>query len=195
MAAATLTPPQVEVDLSSGNSGNSGNGQTPGLLDVRTPAEFTSVRIPGSHNIPLSDLDSVADRLAAASRPLVVVCQSGQRSQQAQQRLLAAGVDDVHVLEGGLRAWQRHGGEVERGEQKWELERQVRLVAGSLVLAGVLGSRLVDERLKYIAGFVGAGLTFAALSNTCAMANVLSRLPYNRGPGADVEASIRALVE
>lgn len=188
MTAATLSPPDVSARLAHGD------GHAPALLDVRTPAEFETARIPGSHNIPLDRLDEAAPTLVGANQDVVVVCQSGQRSQQAQQRLLAAGADDVHVLDGGLAAWQHAGGHVTRGKQRWGLERQVRLVAGSLVLIGVLGSVAVDERLKYLAGAVGGGLVFAAASNTCMMANVLSRLPYNKAGGADVEAAAAALV-
>ena len=81
---------------------------------------------------------------------------------------------------------------VRRGRQRWDLERQVRLVAGSLVLAGIVGSVFVPE-LKYLSGFVGAGLTFAALSNTCAMGMALSKLPYNRAANCDVDRVVRDL--
>lgn len=187
MSATTLNPVDVHQQLAQGN------GQAPALLDVRTPAEFETARVPGSHNIPLDRFDEAVPVLARAPRDVVVVCQSGQRSQQAQQRLLAAGATGVHVLDGGLAAWQRAGGDVTRGRARWSLERQVRLVAGSLVLAGVVGSATVNDSLKYLAGAVGAGLTFAAVSNTCMMANVLARLPYNRAAGADVAAAAEAL--
>lgn len=187
MPAATLAPTDVNRQLAEGN------GQAPALVDVRSPAEFETVHIPGSHNIPLDRLEEAAATLAAGSRDVVVVCQSGQRSQQAQRQLAGAGADGVHVLDGGLQAWQEAGGQVVRGKQKWGLERQVRLAAGSLVLAGVVGSVAWDDSLKYLSGAVGAGLVVAALTNTCGMAHVLARLPYNRGPGADVEGAARAI--
>lgn len=187
MPAATLAIADVNRQLAEGN------GQAPALIDVRSPAEFDSGRIPGSYNIPLDRLDEAAATLAGASRDLVVVCQSGQRSQQAQRQLLAAGAERVHVLDGGLQAWEEAGEQVVRGKPGWGLERQVRLAAGSLVVAGVVGSVTVDESLKYLAGVVGAGLVFAAVTNTCGMAHVLARLPYNRGPGADVDAAARAI--
>lgn len=188
MPAATLAPTDVNRQLAEGN------GQAPALIDVRSPAEFETVRIPGSRNIPLDRLEEAAATLAAASRDLVVVCQSGQRSQQAQRQLVAAGAEGVHVLDGGLRSWQEAGGEVVRGRQKWGLERQVRLAAGSLVLAGVVGSVALDDSLKYLSGAVGAGLVVAAVTNTCGMAHLLARLPYNRGPGADVDRAAHSIV-
>jgi rhodanese-related sulfurtransferase len=99
---------------------------------------------------------------------------------------------NLHVLEGGILAWEQAGGAVRRGRQRWELERQVRLVAGSLVLAGVLGSVLF-EPAKCLSGAVGAGLTFAALSNTCAMGMLLSKLPYNRAATCEVDTAIARL--
>lgn len=187
MDVTALAPAEVHQRIADGN------GQAPVLLDVRSPAEYETAHIPGSHNLPLDRLDEVADQVATAPRDIVVLCQSGPRSEQAQRTLAAAGARTVHVLDGGLQAWERDIGEVRRGRQRWALERQVRLVAGALVLSGVAGSALVDDRLKYLAGAVGGGLTFAALSNTCMMGNLLSRLPFNRGAGADVEAVCEAV--
>jgi rhodanese-related sulfurtransferase len=162
------------------------------LLDVRSPAEFETVHIPGSVNIPLDQLDRQAAALADRGRPLVLVCRSGARATQAQTKLAAVGCVSTTVLDGGVVAWEKAGAPVERGAQKWDLERQVRLVAGGLVLGFVLASIVVPP-LRYLAGAVGAGLVFAALSNTCAMGNLLSKLPYNRGASCDVSRSMSRL--
>lgn len=151
------------------------------ILDVRTTGEFESVHIPGSFNVPLDQLAEHVDRVAALDHPAVLVCLSGNRAAQAQARLTAAGKQNLRVLDGGIGAWQSAGGDVVRGDEKWTLDRQVRGVAGSIVLASILAS-LRMPRLRFIAGGVGAGLTFSALSNTCAMGTALSKLPYNRGP-------------
>jgi rhodanese-related sulfurtransferase len=168
-----------------------GNG--PRVLDVRTPAEFESVHIPGAYNVPLDTLKEHRDEIRGhLDTDVVLVCRSGQRASQAEQALAAAGLPNVHVLEGGMLAWERSGGAVNRGREKWDLERQVRLVAGSLVLAGVVGSIAVPG-LKWVSAFVGGGLTFAALSNTCAMGTLLSKLPYNRGAACDPRAMVAQL--
>ncbi len=161
------------------------------VLDVRTAGEFRTCHIPGAVNVPLDQISRYREQLSRVPEPLVLVCQTGSRAAQACEQLSAAG-KDVQVLSGGMLAWQQAEGDVERGEQTWALERQVRLVAGSLVMAGVLGSTLVP-RLKWLSAAVGGGLTFAAVSNTCMMGNVLSKLPYNRGSRADVEQSIKTL--
>ncbi|MFC7571410.1 DUF2892 domain-containing protein [Klenkia terrae] len=75
--------------------------------------------------------------------------------------------------------WEKTGGTVNRGRQSWELERQVRLAAGSLVVAGIVGST-VAPKAKWLSGFVGGGLVFAAVSNTCAMGMALAKMPWNK---------------
>jgi hypothetical protein len=96
------------------------------------------------------------------------------------------------VLEGGVAGWQAQGGEVEREKETWALERQVRLVAGSLVAGSILASLRVPAA-RFLAGAVGSGLVFAAVSNTCMMGNLLARLPYNRAASTDVAEAVAAL--
>ena len=163
------------------------------LLDVRSPGEFAAGHIAGSHNIPLGDLaDHTHALVSGAATELVVVCQSGGRAQLAADQLAAAGHDRVSVLEGGIGAWTQADGQVEGGGSAWTIERQVRLVAGSIVLSGILAS-LKFPKAKFLAGAIGGGLTFSALSNTCAMGSVLSKLPHNRAASADAEAAVAAL--
>ncbi|MCW2585555.1 MAG: putative Rhodanese-related sulfurtransferase [Frankiales bacterium] len=162
------------------------------VLDVRSPAEFETAHLSGSHNVPLDLLGQHATELAASlDRPVVLVCQSGVRATQAAQRLAGEGLTDLHVLEGGLPALAAAGGPIVRGRARWALERQVRLVAGSLVLLGALASLVLPIALVLAIG-IGAGLTFSALSNTCAMGAMLSKLPYNRGPAAPTARQVLA---
>lgn len=123
---------------------------------------------------------------------VVLICRSGRRAGQASQALASAALPNLRVLHGGMTAWQAAGEPVTTGRARWELERQVRLVAGSIVLGSVLASTAVP-RAKWIAPAIGGGLGFAALSNTCAMGMALARLPYNRGPKRDIAAVLRAL--
>lgn len=162
------------------------------LLDVRSGAEFESAHIPGSVNVPLDALGRVGREIADTDTTFVLVCQSGGRAGQAHTQLSAAGKEQLVVLDGGMQAWERAQGPVDRGEQKWAMDRQVRLVAGSLVLAAVVAS-LAVPRAKWLAGAVGAGLTWSAVSNTCAMASALGKLPYNQGAGCDVDAVVAEL--
>lgn len=161
----------------------------PRLLDVRTPAEFTTAHIPGSYNVPLDLLREHREELGAhLDDDVVLVCRSGARAGQAEEVLASttATLPQLHVLTGGVTAWEAAGAPLVRGEQRWELERQVRLVAGSIVLLAVLLSTVLPWA-KWVAAALGAGLTFAALTNSCAMGMLLSTLPYNRRTGPSLE--------
>jgi rhodanese-related sulfurtransferase len=166
------------------------------LVDVRTPGEYQTAHVPGSVNLPLDQVDAHLRRIVSdAGGRMVLVCQAGGRARQAQQRLTAAGLTDVAILAGGMNAWIAAGGPVERsGRTRWSLERQVRLVAGGIVLVSVLASIWVPA-MAYLAGLVGAGLFVAALTNSCLLGMLLARLPYNRGPAADVDAAIARLAD
>ncbi|MEU1226101.1 rhodanese-like domain-containing protein [Streptomyces sp. NPDC005828] len=169
------------------------DGRAPRLLDVRTPGEFRTAHIPGSYNVPLDTLrEHRAELLNHLDEDVVLVCRSGQRAGQAEKALAEAGLPNLRVLEGGIVAWEAAGAPVNRGPERWDMERQVRLVAGSIVLAtGLVGVFVPGAHL--IGTAVGAGLTYAAVSNSCAMGVLLSKLPYNRGPRADIRTVITEL--
>lgn len=186
LQTATVTPTELRARADLGGKVR--------LVDVRTPGEFAAGRIPGSQNVPLPDLAQYADALAAGpAAELVVVCQSGARAGLAADLLRDRGYAGATVLSGGLTAWQAAGGDVQAdAPSAWTIERQVRLVAGALVAGGVLaGHRFPKARL--LAGGVGSGLVFAALSNTCLMGTLLAKLPHNRGSAADVRAAVTEL--
>jgi rhodanese-related sulfurtransferase len=163
------------------------------VVDVRTPAEFESAHLPGSYNVPLDRLPVYGAALAAGTAPYVLVCRMGNRAREAETLLRGAGCEAVQVLEGGLEAWERAGLPVERGRQRWSIERQVRGVAGSLVLAGALGGLFVARPMGVLAAFVGGGLVFSALTDFCGMAKLLAMLPYNQEASTEVEATVAAL--
>ncbi len=166
----------------------------PRVLDVRTPGEFETAHIAGAYNVPLELLREHRDEIIKhLDEDVVLVCRSGQRAATAEETLRNAGLANVHILDGGITAWETKGFAVNRGAQRWDLERQVRLVAGSLVLTSILGS-IAAPKLKWLAAGVGGGLTFAALSNTCAMGMLLSKLPYNRGATCDAQTVVAQLV-
>lgn len=167
----------------------------PRILDVRTPAEFESAHIPGSYNVPL---DTFKEHRAELRRHLdqdvVLVCLSGGRAEQAEKALAEAGLPGLHVLQGGMAAWTAAGAPVAQGKQTWELERQVRLGAGAMVLSSILAST-VSPKLKWLAAGVGTGLVTAAVTNSCAMGMLLSKAPWNQGKGTDIEDVIKSLAE
>ena len=170
------------------------SGNAPRMIDVRTPGEFESAHIAGSYNVPLDLLREHRDEIRAhLADDVVLICRSGQRAGQAQETLRAAGLSNVEILEGGMTAWQAGGFPVSRGAQRWELDRQVRFVAGLIVAVSVLVATVVPG-FQWVAFVMGAGLAFAAATNTCLMGMMLARLPYNRGPRCDAPSVVAALV-
>lgn len=168
------------------------------VIDVRTPGEFATRHIPGSYNVPLPDLPEHRAELAAAGAPVALVCESGHRAGIAERHLRDRGLERVHVLEGGVAAWEAQGLALERSRAAnapWALERQVRLVAGAIVASAVAAS-VVWQPARFVAGAVGLGLVGAAVTDTCAMGLALSRLPYNRrGPACDLPAVASVLTD
>jgi rhodanese-related sulfurtransferase len=162
------------------------------VVDVRTGGEFESGHIPRSYNVPLDALSEHQRDLVELGEPVVLICQSGARACRAEAALNDAGMDNVRVLRGGIEAWRPDGREISTIRERWPLERQVRLVAGSIVAASILAST-VFPKAKWIAGGVGAGLAVAALTNSCAMGSLLARLPYNRPSACDTGETIRRL--
>ena len=150
------------------------------LLDVRTPAEYGELHIPGSTLMPLDRLDAAKVTEAAAGRPCVLVCRTGRRAEDARRKLAAAGGAPLAVLEGGVTAWDAAGLPVVRGKAAISLERQVRIAAGSLVLAGAILGSTVHPLFYGLSAFVGAGLVFAGLTDWCGMGLLLARMPWNQ---------------
>lgn len=158
-------------------------GHVPELIDVRTPAEFREVHVQFARNIPLDQLDPVAvmqARNGSASQPLYVICHSGSRGQKACEKFHAAGFSNVVNVAGGTQACETAGLPVVRGNKAVSLERQVRIVAGSLVLLGTVLGWLVHPVFLGLSAFVGAGLVFAGITDTCGMAMLLARMPWNQ---------------
>jgi rhodanese-related sulfurtransferase len=151
------------------------------VIDVRSAAEFESTHIRGSYNVPLPLLSEHTEELAArlGSR-VVLVCQSGARAEQARHRLRGAGISTAYVLIGGVPGFAAAGGNVVRGKAGWDLERQVRLAAGSLVVLGLAGGKFVSPKFRMLAGAIGTGLAFSAATNTCAMGQAISAMPWNK---------------
>jgi len=156
-------------------------------IDVRSATEFAAGHIPRAINIPMDEIENRIGDLRP-ELPTVLVCQSGKRASMTRS-LLARRVPDLYVLSGGTDAWKMSGLPlVASTRSRWALERQVRLGAGLLVLTGVILGFLVNHAWFGLAGFVGAGLTFAGTTNFCAMAHLLALLPWNRR-GSSTECS------
>jgi rhodanese-related sulfurtransferase len=153
------------------------------LIDVRTPLEFREVHVDFARNVPLDRLDPeklMQERNGSAGEPLYVICKSGNRARQACEKLLKAGHRNIVNVIGGTQAWDAAGLAVVRGKKAISLERQVRIAAGALVLTGALLAFFVNIHFVWLSAFVGAGLVFAGVTDTCGMALMLGRAPWNQ---------------
>lgn len=153
------------------------------LVDVREATEYAAERIPGAKLHPLSQFDPHQIR-PSTGKKLVLYCQSGNRSAKAARQYLAAGLTPVMHLQGGIPSWKKAGYPIEKSQNApISLFRQVQIVAGSLVVLGTVLGVLVSPGFLLLSGFVGAGLVFAGITNTCAMGMLLAKLPYNQRVG------------
>ena len=158
--------------------------QTVELIDVRSPIEFQEVRAEAARNVPLDALDPhklIESRGKPDDRPLYVLCKSGARGAKAQKKFADAGYANVVNVEGGTDAWVAAGLPVVRGRKVMSLERQVRIAAGFLVLAGALAAMATGNvYFAAIPAFVGAGLMFAGITDSCGMGMLISKMPWNQ---------------
>lgn len=149
------------------------------LVDVRSSTEYASGHVPGAVNVPMDQIEARLEDLRPGS-PIVLICKSGQRA-ALTAALLEPCRKDVAVLAGGTDAWAQAGLPlVVNTQTRWALERQVRLIAGVLVVTGALLALGVTRYAVYLALLVGLGLTFAGVTDICLMASLLSRMPWNR---------------
>ena len=155
------------------------------LVDVRSTDERARERIPGSQHLALDELEAKGLPWPA-TQGVIFHCRSGNRTQLNAARIAnclqsVCTEDDMYLLEGGLDAWKRAGLEVERDESRpIELQRQVQIGAGAIILLGVVLGTFVHRGFYGISGFVGAGLIFAGLTGFCGMARLLMKAPWNR---------------
>lgn len=146
----------------------------------RNHPEYAAGHIAGSQLVPLSTLARVSAAWDPAT-PITLVCRTDRRANLARQQLAACNFTNLTILEGGIEAWRSAGKPLEKeARQPWSLERQVRVVAGSLFLITLLLAHFVSAYFFLATAFVGAGLVFAGVSDICMMATILGKLPWNR---------------
>lgn len=174
MNTVTISPRQLHDAVQAGEAVE--------LIDVRTPAEYCEVHVSFARNVPLDRLDvqQITAGRNGSSQPIYAICRSGGRGKQACEKLLAAGCPNIVNVEGGTQAWEQAGLPVIRGKKSMSLERQVRIAAGSLVLLGAILGWFVHPAFIGLSAFVGAGLIFAGITDTCGMGMLLARMPWNQ---------------
>lgn len=170
-----LSPAEVQSRLASGKAV---------LVDIREPDEYVRAHIPGARSQPLSGWEQ-AHLTIDPDADVIFTCRTGMRTSGACDRLAARVSGDAYVLDGGLEAWSKAGLPVaEDRKAPIEINRQVQITAGLLILTGVVLGFLIGPGWFGLSAFVGAGLTFAGISGTCAMARLLMLAPWNRPKAA-----------
>ncbi|MHC5083580.1 MAG: MBL fold metallo-hydrolase [Planctomycetota bacterium] len=149
------------------------------LLDVRSVDEYKAVRITPSINIPIDTLQSQLQRLKGDTQ-WIISCRSGVRAARAAETLLSVGIQNICIARESLNGWLKHKYPVVKEKVPMSLERQVRTIAGTMVLVGSILAILISKWFLVIPLWVGAGLFYAGLSNSCMMGQLLRKLPYNQ---------------
>ena len=168
----TISPTELQTILAAQPSAS--------VIDVRTPVEFSEVHIAAARNVPLDELKPLSLGLSK-EQPVYLICRSGQRASKAAQKFNSYGFTQPVVIAGGMLAWSEAGWPALRGvAHVISLERQVRIAAGALVLAGVLLGWFVHVGFFGLSAFVGAGLIFAGITDFCGMGLLLAKMPWNK---------------
>ncbi len=150
------------------------------LVDIRSADEYARERIAQARHIPMEQLTEGAAALQSA-KAVIFHCRSGNRTQMNAQALSACVSGDAYVLEGGLDAWKKAGlPVVADASQPLELQRQVQIAAGSMIVLGTALGAMVSPWFLLLSGFVGVGLVFAGVSGFCGLARVLMKMPWNQ---------------
>ena len=151
------------------------------LVDIRETSEYADESVPGARLVPLS----IAGRYPvrdedAPQKPVIFFCHSGRRTEKAADMLsAAAGGADAYQMEGGITGWKQAGLPIVKGRASMPLFRQIQIGAGSLVLAGVVGSWFWPP-MFWLSAFVGMGLVFAGLTGFCGLGILLQQMPWNK---------------
>ncbi len=156
------------------------------ILDVRTAAEVKAAGLADSLHIPLHEL--TPERLQVAieqnrknGEHIYLLCQSGKRSEMAADQLHGRINAQLYIIEGGINAIkQSQIPMAAQGKKVIPLDRQVRIAAGCLILIGAALGTWVNPGFYGLSAFVGAGLTFAGLTDICPMGMLIAKMPWNK---------------
>ena len=184
----SVTPAELHTLISA--------GEEPDIIDVRTPSEYRSGHIYGARSVPLDDVQAGRFNTAEANAnkdtntTVYITCHSGSRARQAAERLVATGIRNITLLEGGTQAWEQSGLPVKRCGNAISLERQVQIAIGSLIVLEVIFGFTVHELFFALSALIGSGLIVACITRWCGMAQLIARLPWNRHGDCTEKATV-----
>ncbi|MGJ8692057.1 MAG: rhodanese-like domain-containing protein [Thalassotalea sp.] len=162
------------------------DNQSVTVIDLRTVAEVSYEALSDSIHLPVQDLNPLSFEQALTlakhqHKNIYLLCQSGIRANKAVEILTDKVEQRLVVIEGGLNALKILGVKTVKGAGKViSLERQVRITAGAMTLLGVVLGSVLHPYWYGLSAFVGVGLMFAGITNSCGMALILARMPWNK---------------
>lgn len=156
------------------------------ILDVRTALEVKAASLPDCLHIPLHDL--TPERLQAEieksgknGAQVYLLCQAGKRAEMAADQLKGKLDAELVIIEGGMNAVKQSNIPLAPGGKNViALERQVRIAAGLLIITGAVLGTWVNPGFYGLCAFVGAGLTFAGITDNCPMGMMIAKAPWNK---------------
>lgn len=154
------------------------------LIDVRTSGEYGSEHIQGSKNLPLGSKELSSFIESNKNSKVYIICQSGKRASMACENLSKLS-ENLVLVEGGVNAWKEKQFEISKGKGVISIERQVRIICGFLILSGIILSQSINPSFIFLSAFVGIGLAFSGITDTCAMGILLTKMPWNNNLKAD----------
>ena len=170
MSGKVLTPQAAQELLAKGAV----------LVDIRGADEYAREHIAGAQHMPMEQLSSTGMANSDANA-VIFHCNSGNRTVMNATVLDNCASCDVFILEGGLDGWRKAGLPVVKdAKQPLELQRQVQIGAGSMILLGVILGTTVAPGWYALSGFVGAGLIMAGVTGFCGLARMLLVMPWNK---------------
>jgi len=164
------------------------------IIDVRSPAEYRSLHIPDALLSPLDMLDPAAIMKSrklssdaplfiacqAGTRALFIACQAGTRAKKAQDIFKKAGFENCCVIEGGIAAWAAKGLPVNKGKSVIPVDRQTRIVVGTMILIGLALGYFVNPAFLLLSAIGGCGMIYAGITDLCPLADMIAKLPWNK---------------
>ena len=156
------------------------------ILDVRTAAEVNAASLPDCLHIPLHELtaERLQREIAAKGKngaQIFLLCQAGRRAEMAAEQLQGKVNAELVIIEGGMNAVKQSNIQLaKKGKNVIPLERQIRIAAGLLVVSGVVLGAWVNPGFYALSGIVGAGLTFAGITDICPMGMLIAKAPWNK---------------
>ena len=171
------------------------------IIDVRTSLEHDEKRLCHPHlHVPLGELNPAklaSQHAVDLASPIYLLCRSGKRATQAAKQCIAAGFQNVSVIEGGILACESCGqplagrltGSNPGQKGPISLERQIRIAAGTLTVFGSILTLYLHPMWTMLPLMVGCGLMFAGITDQCGLGLLLRHAPWNKASCSSISTS------